>query len=105
MYTPASGAIEQYQPVLHVTISVHNNAKTDPNGNINIESFWDYASHNDANLRQIRSAMHTAISVAPNIDRIIEETKRSFFTNKIALARLREVGKLRFLEYNGSTDP
>ncbi|XP_048605660.1 uncharacterized protein LOC125583129 [Brassica napus] len=44
-------------------------------------------------------------SSAPYIDMVIEETRRTAFTNKIASVRLHHVGKLKFPEYVGNTDP
>ena len=46
-----------------------------------------------------------ATSSAPNIDMVIEETRRTPFTNKIASVRLHHVGKLKVPEYAGNTDP
>ena len=46
-----------------------------------------------------------AMSSAPDIDMVIEETRRTPFTNKIASVRLHHVGKLKFPKYAGNTDP
>ncbi|XP_013653654.1 uncharacterized protein LOC106358403 [Brassica napus] len=46
-----------------------------------------------------------ATSSAPDIDMVIEETRRTPFTNKIASVRLHYVGKLKFPEYAGNWDP
>ncbi|XP_048623911.1 uncharacterized protein LOC125592631 [Brassica napus] len=46
-----------------------------------------------------------ATSSAPDIDIVIEETRRTPFTNRIASVRLYHVGKLKFPEYAGNTDP
>ncbi|XP_013679944.1 uncharacterized protein LOC106384541 [Brassica napus] len=46
-----------------------------------------------------------ATSSAPDIDMAIEETRRTAFTNRIACLRLHHVGKLKFPEYAGNTDP
>ncbi|XP_013594409.1 PREDICTED: uncharacterized protein LOC106302446 [Brassica oleracea var. oleracea] len=46
-----------------------------------------------------------APSSAPDIDMVIEETRRTPFTNRIASVRLHHVGKLKFPEYAGNTDP
>ncbi|XP_013700603.1 uncharacterized protein LOC106404429 [Brassica napus] len=46
-----------------------------------------------------------ATTFAPDIDMVIEETRRTPFTNKIASVRLHHVGKLKFPEYAGNTDP
>ncbi|XP_048604697.1 uncharacterized protein LOC125582183 [Brassica napus] len=46
-----------------------------------------------------------ATSSGPDIDMVIEETRRTPLTNRIASVRLHHVGKLKFPEYAGSTDP
>ncbi|XP_013617616.1 PREDICTED: uncharacterized protein LOC106324141 [Brassica oleracea var. oleracea] len=46
-----------------------------------------------------------ATSSATDIYMVIEETRRTPFTNRIASARLHHVGKLKFPEYAGNTDP
>ncbi|XP_013594373.1 PREDICTED: uncharacterized protein LOC106302403 [Brassica oleracea var. oleracea] len=46
-----------------------------------------------------------ATSYAPDIDMVIEETKRTPFRNRIASVRLHHVGKIKFPEYAGNTDP
>ena len=46
-----------------------------------------------------------AMSTAPDIDMVIEETRRTPFTNRITGVRLHHVGKLKFPEYTGNTDP
>ncbi|XP_013583260.1 PREDICTED: uncharacterized protein LOC106292190 [Brassica oleracea var. oleracea] len=42
---------------------------------------------------------------APDIDMVIEETRRTPFTKKVASVRLNHVGKLKFPENAGNTDP
>lgn len=54
---------------------------------------------------QMHSKVHMAVSYAPDIDRVIEETRRTPFTDIIAHFRIRYAGKLRFPEYDGTTDP
>ncbi|XP_023641926.1 uncharacterized protein LOC111831537 [Capsella rubella] len=56
-------------------------------------------------MAQMRSQVHLAISAAPDIDRVIEETRRTPFTDRIAKQRLRDMGKLRLPEYAGTSDP
>ncbi|XP_048622645.1 uncharacterized protein LOC125591821 [Brassica napus] len=46
-----------------------------------------------------------ATSSAPDIDMVIEETRRTPFTNIITSVRLHHVGKLKFPEYAGNTNP
>ncbi|KAL9281117.1 putative retrotransposon gag domain-containing protein [Arabidopsis thaliana] len=53
----------------------------------------------------MHSRMPLAVSNAPDIDHVIEETRRTPFTDRIARFRLRDVRRLRFLEYDGTSDP
>ena len=43
--------------------------------------------------------------LVPNIDRVIEEMWITPFTNRVASIRLHDVGKNKFPEYCGNTDP
>ncbi|XP_010513345.1 PREDICTED: uncharacterized protein LOC104789325 [Camelina sativa] len=56
-------------------------------------------------MAQICSKVHLATSAAPDIDRVIAETRCTPFTDRIVKVRLRDVGKLRLPEYAGTTDP
>ena len=47
--------------------------------------------------------MYMATSSAPDINMVIEETRKTLFTNRIASVRLHHVGKLKFPEYAGNT--
>ena len=68
-------------------------------------TFQNYIERNDAELKRIHAIVHMATSSAPDIDMVIEETRRTLFTNRIASVRLHHVGKLKFPEYAGNTDP
>ena len=68
-------------------------------------AFQNYIERSDAELKRIHAIVHMATSSAPDIDMVIEETRRTPFTNKIANIRLHHVGKLKFPEYAGNTDP
>ncbi|XP_013745725.1 uncharacterized protein LOC106448384 [Brassica napus] len=68
-------------------------------------TFQNYIERNDAELKRIHAIVHMAISSAPNKDMVIEETRRTPFMNRIAIVRLHHVGKLKFPEYAGNTDP
>jgi len=59
----------------------------------------------NANMAQMQSRMHLAVSDAPDIERVIEETRRTPFTDRIACFRIRDVGRLRFPEYDGTSYP
>ncbi|XP_048611770.1 uncharacterized protein LOC125586031 [Brassica napus] len=68
-------------------------------------AFQNYIERNDAELKRIHAIVHMATSSVPDIDMVIEETRRTPFTNRIASVRLHHVGKLKFPEYAGNTDP
>ncbi|KAL9811962.1 putative retrotransposon gag domain-containing protein [Arabidopsis thaliana] len=56
-------------------------------------------------MKLVRSQMHNAVSSAPNIDRILEESHNTPFTHKIFNAIISDTGKLRIEYFNGSSDP
>lgn len=68
-------------------------------------AFQNYIERNDAELKRIHAIVHMAASSAPDINMVIEETRRTPFTNRITSVRLHHVGKLKFLEYAGNTNP
>ena len=70
-----------------------------------IGAFRNYIDRNDAEVKRIHAIVHMATSSAPDIDIVIDETRRTPFTNRIASVRLHHVGKLKFLEYAGNTNP
>ena len=68
-------------------------------------TFQNYIERNYAELKRIHTIVYMATSSAPDIDMVIEETRRTPFTNRIASVRLHHVGKLKFPEYAENTDP
>jgi len=56
-------------------------------------------------MAQILSRMHLVVRDAPDTDRVIEVTMRTPFTYKIAHCRIRDAGRFRFPEYDGTSDP
>ena len=56
-------------------------------------------------MAQMHSWMHLAVSNAPDIDRVIEMTKRAPFTDRIAHFWIRVAERLCFPEYDGTADP
>ena len=59
----------------------------------------------NAGMRAVRTRVHNAISAAPEIDRLIEETRRTPFTERITSVWIRDVGKLGLPFYEGKTEP
>ncbi|KAG7564275.1 Ribonuclease H-like superfamily [Arabidopsis suecica] len=82
-----------------------SNQTIDPRSIDDIETFCNYAAQTNANMAQMHSKVHMVVNYAPDIDRVIEETRRTPFTDRIAHFRIRDTGKLRFPEYDGTTDP
>jgi len=56
-------------------------------------------------MKLVRSQMHSAVSWAPNIDRILEESHNTPFTHRISNAIISDPEKLRIEYFNGSSDP
>ena len=69
------------------------------------EAFQNYIERNDAELKRIHAIVHMATSSAPDIDMVIEKTRRTPFTSKITSVKLHHVGKLKFPECAGNSDP
>ncbi|KAL9285807.1 hypothetical protein AtEden1_Chr4g0278311 [Arabidopsis thaliana] len=53
----------------------------------------------------MRSKFHQATSSEPNINRVIEEARRTLFIPQIASLRIRNSRKLNLEPYNGLEDP
>ena len=87
------------------------NGPTDPRAPIDsrnvldMETFRNYAAQTNANMAQMHSRVHLAVSDPPDIDRVIEETRRTPFTNRITHYRIRDVERFRFPGYDGTSDP
>ncbi|XP_024009316.1 putative uncharacterized protein DDB_G0289963 [Eutrema salsugineum] len=58
-----------------------------------------------AEIRAMKSQVHNATSVAPEIDQMLEKTQRTPFTVRITEARISEPRKVRIPFYEGTTDP
>ncbi|KAG7594111.1 Retrotransposon gag domain [Arabidopsis thaliana x Arabidopsis arenosa] len=61
------------------------------------------------NVRQepdeMKSKFHEATSSAPEIDRVIEETRRTPFTSRISNLRIKDFQKVKLPTYDGKGDP
>ncbi|WZZ63502.1 hypothetical protein YC2023_074872 [Brassica napus] len=62
-------------------------------------TFQNYIERNDAELKRIHAIVHMAISSSPDIDMVIEETRRTPFSNnrqcKAASHRETEIPRIR----------
>ena len=59
----------------------------------------------ETEMNLVRSQMHNAVSSAPNIDRILEESHNTPFNRKISSEIISDPGKLKIEYFNGSSDP
>ncbi|CAA0406392.1 unnamed protein product [Arabidopsis thaliana] len=51
------------------------------------------------------SKMHRATTTAPELEKVLDETKRSPFTARLSAVHVRHVNKVKLIPYNGLTDP
>ena len=58
-----------------------------------------------AALQKLDAQVHKAMSSAPEIESLIEETRGTPFTDKIVNSYIRDTRKIKIPEYNGTTDP
>ncbi|KAG7559607.1 Ribonuclease H-like superfamily [Arabidopsis thaliana x Arabidopsis arenosa] len=56
-------------------------------------------------IREMSSKVHQATSSAPEVDRVIEETRRTPFTPRIAALRIQDQRKVKLPGYDGKGDP
>ncbi|KAG7533283.1 Ribonuclease H domain [Arabidopsis thaliana x Arabidopsis arenosa] len=56
-------------------------------------------------LDEMKSKFHQATSSAPEIDRVIEETRRTPFTSRISNLRIKDSQKVKLPTYDGKGDP
>ncbi|KAG7567252.1 Ribonuclease H-like superfamily [Arabidopsis thaliana x Arabidopsis arenosa] len=56
-------------------------------------------------IREMNSKVHQATSSAPEVDRVIEETRRTPFTPRIAALRIQDQRKVKLPGYSGKGDP
>ncbi|KAG7568043.1 hypothetical protein ISN45_Aa04g008810 [Arabidopsis thaliana x Arabidopsis arenosa] len=56
-------------------------------------------------LNEMKSKFHQATSSAPEIDRVIEETRRTPFTSRISNLQIKDSRKVKLPTYDGKGDP
>ncbi|KAG7532516.1 Aspartic peptidase domain superfamily [Arabidopsis thaliana x Arabidopsis arenosa] len=59
----------------------------------------------EADMKLVKTQIHSVSSSAPNIDRILEESRNTPFTKRISEAKMSNLGKFKIDSYNGTTDP
>ena len=56
-------------------------------------------------MKEMKSKFHRATSSAPDIDRVIEETRRSPFSARIASFKIKDARRVNLPTYDGQGDP
>ncbi|KAG7585613.1 Aspartic peptidase domain superfamily [Arabidopsis thaliana x Arabidopsis arenosa] len=59
----------------------------------------------EADMKLVKTQIHSVSSSAPNIDRILEESRNTPFTKRISETMMSNLGKFKIDTYNGTTDP
>ncbi|CAA7018242.1 unnamed protein product [Microthlaspi erraticum] len=82
-----------------------NRNPADPRNLVDSESFERFQDRTDLAFQHMSSMFHQATSSAPDIDRVIKESRRTPFSLRIKSTYIRDTSKLRIPEYSGNSDP
>ncbi|CAA7042959.1 unnamed protein product [Microthlaspi erraticum] len=62
-------------------------------------------ARSDENTRLLRSQVHKALSAAPEIDQLCDDTEKTPFSQTILNTKVTDPGRLNIQKYDGTADP